>query len=312
MTLRKKLAKVNGLVAATLTPLRNDQSVNFDVIGCMVEQLINDGVQGLYVCGSTGEGMSLTTQERKRLAQEFVEAAGGRVPVFVQVGHNSLQEARTLAAHAAEIGADAISATCPNYFKVHSVATLIECMKVIACGAPDLPFFYYHIPSLTGSSLSMVQFLTEAANRIPNLAGLKYTALELHSFQRCCQFGGENYQIFWGTDEMLLPALSAGATAAIGSTYNIAAPLYAKLFEAWNTKDVELARRLQLDSIQLIEILSGYPFQAALKFAMSWRSRATSSPYELGGCRLPLENLSSDQVLQLEEQLVEIRFPQFD
>ena len=310
MTLRKKLARVNGLIAATLTPLRSDQSVNFDVIGCMVEHLINDGIHGLYVCGSTGEGMSLTTEERKQLAHEFVDAAGGRVPVLVQVGHNSLPEARMLASHAAEIGADAISATCPNYFKVHSVATLVESMKEIACGAPDLPFFYYHIPSLTGSSLCMVQFLTEAANRIPNLAGLKYTALELHSFQRCCQVAGKDHQIFWGTDEMLLPALSAGATAAIGSTYNIAAPLYAKLLEAWTAKNVELARQLQLESIQLIETLSGYPFQAALKFAMSWRSRATSSPYELGGCRLPLDNLSSDQVRQLEEQLNGIRFSQ--
>ena len=95
----------------------------------MVDHLIGVGVRGLYVCGSTGEGMSLSCNERIALTQAFVEAVAGRLPVISQVGHNSLQEARRLAREAQRVGVDAISATCPSYFKISDVETLTECMQ---------------------------------------------------------------------------------------------------------------------------------------------------------------------------------------
>ena len=117
---------ITGLVPATFTPLHPDGSLNLAVVEPMVEHLIREGVTGLYVCGSTGEGVSLAREERMAATEAFVAAARHRVPVVVQVGHNSIAEARLLAAHAQSAGAEAISATPPSYFKPPTLAALVD------------------------------------------------------------------------------------------------------------------------------------------------------------------------------------------
>ena len=108
---------LRGLVAATYTPFKPDRSLDLAAVPDLVERLLTDGVDGLYVCGSTGEGVSLSTPERKQVTEAYIAAAADRMPVVVQVGHNSLAEARDLAAHAEAAGADATSAMPPSYFK---------------------------------------------------------------------------------------------------------------------------------------------------------------------------------------------------
>lgn len=295
-------SKLSGLVAATYTPLQSDGSFNPRQVPPMVKHLLESGVTGLYVCGSTGEGMSLSGDDRKAVAEAYVAATDKRVPVIVQVGHNSLDEAQQLAAHAQQIGADVISATCPSYFKVSTVESLVDCMAELAAGAPDLPFYYYHIPTLTGSQLDMVDFLNQAGERIPNLAGLKYTAATLHEFQECCELQEGRFDVVWGFDEMLLGALATGASAAIGSTYNIAAPLYQKLWDAFANGDLAKARQLQAISIRMIRTLCGYPFHPAMKAVLAMKG------LDVGGCRLPQGRLSADDASTLKQQLKEIGF----
>lgn len=171
-----KPSALKGLIAATFTPMRADGRVDLARIEPLVAHLVRSGLSGLYVGGSTGEGPSLTTGERKEVAEAFVAAVGGRLPVAVQVGHNSLAEARDLARHAQEIGATKVSATAPAYFKQQPLETLVKCMACIAEGTPDLPFYYYHIPALVDVRIDVPAFLRQVADRIPNSAGLKYTA----------------------------------------------------------------------------------------------------------------------------------------
>lgn len=294
--------RLDGLVAATYTPLNDDGLLNLNAIPSMAQYLMDQNIKGLYVCGSTGEGMSLTTEERKRVAEAYVSAAKRQVPVVVQVGHNSVAEAQSLAKHAAEVGADIISATCPSYFKVNDIPTLIDCMAEVAAGAPQLPFYYYHIPALTGSGISMPDFLTQASARIPNLAGLKYTDTKLFEFQECIELDNGRFDVVWGCDEMLLGALATGAKAAIGSTYNVAGPLYQQLIEAFHSGDLAEARRLQANSIKMIRTLCEYPFHAAMKALLDMQGLA------VGGCRLPQGKLSSTESNQLEEKLNTIGF----
>jgi N-acetylneuraminate lyase len=163
---------ISGLVAATFTPLDEDRSINLDMIPAIVEHLMGDGINALYVCGSTGEGPSLTLDERKLVSQAYGEAIAGRVPLIVQVGHNSLSAAQQLAEHAAKIGAQAISAIPPLYFKPHNLDVLIQCLMEISAGAPELPFYYYHIPRLTGIYIDVVDLLHSSANRFPQLLGI--------------------------------------------------------------------------------------------------------------------------------------------
>ncbi len=293
---------LKGLIAATPTPMRGDRSIDLDAISPMIDRLFESGISGLYVCGSTGEGMSLTCGERKDVVDATVAAVATRVPVIVQVGHNSLADARDLARHASAAGADVISATCPSYFKVNDEKTLVDCMLDIASAAEDLPFYYYHIPALTGSSIDVVEFLKIGGDRIDNLAGVKYTNTLLHEYQACLNVENHRFDIVWGCDEMLLGAWATGASAAIGSTYNIAAPLYRKIIDAFEAGDLDKARQLQMQSVSMIEVMKGFSFHAALKQIMEMLAMPG------GPCRLPMVNLSQEEITLLRQQLDRIGF----
>ncbi|MCA9080183.1 MAG: dihydrodipicolinate synthase family protein [Planctomycetaceae bacterium] len=294
--------RLTGLIAATYTPLDAQGELALDVISPMVDHLLAQGINGLYVCGSTGEGMSLIDEERSAVTQAYVTATAGRVPVVVQVGHNSVAAARRLASAAQQAGADVISATCPSYFKVSHVQALVDCMAEVAAGAPELPFYYYHIPALTGSTIDMVEFLRRGAESIPNLVGLKYTDTKLHEFQECLELEDGRFDVVWGCDEMLLGALATGAQGAIGSTYNIAAPLYQRLINAFDNENVNEARRLQSLSIQMIRTIARHPFHPAMKVVLAMLG------FDVGGCRLPQGSLSEGEAQILREQLNSIGF----
>nr|WP_261360772.1 dihydrodipicolinate synthase family protein [Aeoliella straminimaris] len=293
--------QLTGLIAATFTPMRADGSLNLSLVPAMVRHLKDAGVTGLYLCGSTGEGMSLSTAERMELTEAFVDACQGELSLIAHVGHNSIAEAKQLARHAAKAGVDVVSATAPSYYKISRCETLVDTMTDIAAAAPDVPFYYYHIPSLTGSTISMTAFMEMAGGKIPNLAGLKYTAPMIHEFhalQSCCD---GRFDVVWGTDEMLLSALAVGAKGAIGSTYNCKAPLDRKIIKAFDGNDLEAARELQLEAIKFIEIVLSYPFHAAMKSVL------TRQGVECGPCRLPLENLTSEQENRLHAELDDAR-----
>lgn len=292
--------KLDGLVAATYTPMHDDGRLRVEQVVPMVEWLLASGVAGLYVCGSTGEGMSLTGEERRTVAEAYVKATAGRAPVIVQVGHNSIVEARQLAASAHEVGADVVSATCPSYYKIDTVEGLVDCMAEVAQGAPELPFYYYHIPTLTGAKFNMIEFLRRAGDRIPNLVGLKYTETSLHEYQRCVEFQSGRFDIVWGVDEMLLGALATGAKAAIGSTYNIVAPLYLAIIDAFQEGNIIEARRLQSLSVNMIKSIGAFPFHPAMKRVLGMLG------FEFGPCRLPQQVVSPNEAETLRVQLQSI------
>jgi N-acetylneuraminate lyase len=175
-------------------------------------------------------------------------------------------------------------------------------MAELAAGAPELPFYYYHIPALTGSALDIVEFLERGRDSIPNLVGLKYTDTKLHEFQQCLEFGDGCVDVVWGCDEMLLGALATGTLAAIGSTYNIAAPLYRSIILAFERGDLPQARRLQSLSVNMIRTLMHFPFHPAMKAVLGMLG------FSVGGCRLPQGRLSDKDVATLRTELEAIGF----
>jgi N-acetylneuraminate lyase len=291
-----------GLFAAAYTPFSESGEVLTEPIGLMVDWLLRRHVSGFYVCGSTGEGMSLTGDERRLVAEAYVKAVADRVPVFVQVGHNSLREAQSLASHAQSIGASAVSATCPSYYKVNTVRTLVESMAQVAAGAPNLPFYYYHIPALTGAKLDMVEFLQQAEGAIPNLVGIKFTSTEVHEVQQCLEFENGRYEMLWGCDEMLLSALVVGCKAAIGSTYNIASPLYWRLIAAYQRGDLRTAVELQSQAVDMVKMIYAYPFHSAMKTILNRLG------FDLGKCRLPQPALTDQQSAELKRRIDSMPF----
>jgi N-acetylneuraminate lyase len=291
------MSHLSGLISAPFTPMNPDGTINFSKVPDVVNLLIDNKVKGMFVCGSTGEGPSLTTEERKQLAEAFVKAANKRLLVFVHVGHNSITEARQLAAHAQQIGADYISATPTTYFKVDSIDLLVQCLQEIAKGAPSLPLYYYNIPALTGISLDMVKLLEKAVQAIPTFAGIKYTAPLIHDYQACVNFDNNRYDILYGTDEMLLAALATGAKGFIGSTYNFVAPLYNALIEEFKKGNLAEAQRLQYISVEMVRVIVKHGGLRAQKAMMKLIGQ------DLGNVRYPLNPFKENEYKLLEADL---------
>lgn len=296
------IQKIEGLIAATFSTFDNEGNLNLKHIPYLVDKLYKDGLKGVFVCGTNGEGPNLTLNERMQVAEAYVLAAKDKLKVFVHVGHSSIADARTLAIHAAQIGADAISAVAAFYFKPLHTENLVNSIAKIAAAAPDLPFYYYHIPALTGVGMDMVKFLELAEEQIPNLAGIKYTASTLHEYQACLNYKGGKYDILFGYDEMLLSALALGAKGAVGSTYNFAGPLYLKVMDFYANNKQEEARALQYRLVQMVRAFAKYSPIPAQKAIMQMLGT------DLGPCRLPLEALSENQRGMLEHELKEDNF----
>jgi len=299
--------KLNQIVAAVHTPFHADGSLNLAIVEKQAAHLLKDNVRAAFIGGTTGESTSLTIDERLALAKQWMEVTrgGSEMKVIVHVGSNCLADARALAAQAQELNATAIAALAPSYFKPQTLDDLIACCADVAAAAPGLPFYYYDIPSLTGVSMSMPEFLESAGERIPTLAGIKFTNPDLMSFQQCLRARDGAFDIPWGADEYLLAALALGASAAVGSTYNFAAPMYHRMWKAFKENDLAMARDQQYRAVRLVKCLASFGYMAAAKALM------TLINVDVGPPRLPHARLSADALIRLEKELAGSRPPCF-
>lgn len=289
---------LTGLVAATHTPMHGDGRINLAAIERQAAVLTANPVTGAFICGSTGESHSLTLAERMSVAQRWSELVDrNKLKLVVHVGHNCQEDAKTLAAHAQRIGAAATSAMAPCYFKPATVEDLVDFCAPIAAAAPALPFYFYDIPALTGVNLSMLEFLRKAKPRIPNLAGIKFTSTNLMALQECLEADDGSFNILFGTDEMLLAALALGVPGGVGSTYNYAAPLYAKMMTAYQAGDMVTAQALQMKSVKLVQVLIQYGVLPGGKALMNLLG------VDCGPVRPPVRCLTEEQKARLFRQI---------
>ena len=296
-------AKLHGLVAASHTPFDRDSELALDVIETQADHFLRSGVKTVFVGGSTGESHSLKVTERLALAERWGRVVRGtEIRLVVHVGSNCLADAAELAAHARRVGAVAISALAPSYFKPGTLDSLVACCRQIAAAAPELPFYFYDIPSMTGVRLSMPEFLAAAPERIPTLAGIKFTNPDLMAYQQCLRASDGRFDVPWGTDEYLLAALALGAAGAVGSSYNFAAPVYHRIIDAFSRGDLEAARAEQYRSVRLIELLAGFGYMAAAKATMGFLG------VDVGAPRLPNARLEAGQVARLRTALERLGF----
>lgn len=295
--------RLNGLVAATHTPFDADGELEPRVVEAQAEHLIRNGVSVAFIGGTTGECHSLSLSERLALTDRWSAVArDSSLRVVVHVGSNCLSDSRVLAEHAQRSGALAVAAFAPSYFRPPTLEILVECCRLIAMAAPDLPFYFYDIPSMTHVQFSMPEFLERASERIPNLAGIKFTNSDLMAFQRCLHVAEGRFDVLWGSDEYLLAALVLGGHGAVGSSYNMAAPIYRRLIQAFQAGDLSGARLEQYRSVQLIQVLGEFGYMAAAKALMGMLGVPVGQP------RLPIPSLSAEQHSLLKERLLRLGF----
>lgn len=298
---------LRGLIAAPFTPMHPDGSLHLEMIPAYFDLLLANGVAGAFICGSTGEGVSLTLQEKKLVAEAWAACAKHHpaFTVMTLLGGNCLAECKELALHAKEVGLDAVSFTAPSYFKPASLQILANCCKEIAEAVPDMPFYYYHIPVLTGVHFSMYDLLQTVDGLIPNFVGIKYTHEDFMDFQSCMHFKEGKYNMLWGRDENLLPSLSLGARGAVGSTYNYAAPLYHAIMDAYHQGNLEKAARLQQQAIDMIRLLGKYGGMATGKAFMKLIG------FDCGEFRLPIKNMSSTEFTAFQQDAAGLQFQSY-
>jgi len=215
------MEKIKGLIDAPFTPFYANGDVNLEPIPAYAAMLQKNGLKGVFINGSSGEGYMLTDDERKRLTEAWVKAAPEGFKVIVHVGSCCARASRELARHAAETGAWGIGAMAPPFPKIGRIEELVKYIEEIASGAPELPFYYYHIPAFNGAYLPMLDLLKAVDGRVPNFAGIKYTFESLYEYNQCRMYKDGKYDMLHGQDETILPCLAmGGAKGGIGGTTN--------------------------------------------------------------------------------------------
>ena len=282
------MTKLTGLIAAPHTPFDANGEVNYPVIDRIAEHLIRQGVKGAYVCGTTGEGIHCSVEERKKIAERWVAASQGQLSITLHTGALSIADALELSRHAETLDIFATSVIGPCFFKPSTVDDLVEYCRIIAAAAPSKGFSYYH-SGMSGLSLDMEQFLIAAADKIPNLSGMKFNSADMYEFQRCLRVNNRQFDIPFGVDEFLPAGLACGAVGAVGSTYNYAAPLYHRLIESFNRGDHQDVAACMDKVIAIIRILVQYGGVAAGKLAMQLHD------IDVGDPRRPLRPMTSEQ-----------------
>ena len=287
--------KIQGLIAAPFTPFRENGEVNYEIIPLQAESLIQQGVSGAYISGTTGEGVSCSVEERIGVMDAWHAASRGRLKLIVHTGALSTADIRELGRHAQKLGVFATSIVPPTYFKPGSIAQLVEFCRIAAASAPDLPFYYYHT-MLTAPNLPMVDFLKAADGVIPNLAGIKFNCHNLYEYQNCRRLFDRKYDIVFGVDEFFAGALALGAEGFIGSTYNYGAGLYFRIWDEFKKGDWA-AVRADMDRVcEGVDLLVQNGGLAAGKALMGIRG------IDCGDPRPPLMPLKKDVIERIREK----------
>uniref|UniRef100_A0A4W2C9N5 N-acetylneuraminate lyase n=1 Tax=Bos indicus x Bos taurus TaxID=30522 RepID=A0A4W2C9N5_BOBOX len=281
--------------------------INFSVIGRYVDYLVEEqGVKNVFVNGTTGEGLSLSISERCRVAEEWVTKGRNKLDqIVIHVGALSLKESQELAQHAAEIGADGIAVIAPFFLKPWNKDVLINFLKEVAAAAPALPFYYYHIPALTGVKIRAEELLDGIQDKIPSFQGLKFSDTDLLDFGQCVdQNRQRQFAFLFGVDEQLLSALVMGATGAVGSTYNYLGKKTKQMLEAFERKDFSSALNHQFCIQRFIN------FVVKLGFGVSQTKAIMTlvSGIPMGPPRLPLQKASREFTDNAEAKLKSLDF----
>lgn len=298
------MEKIIGLIDAPFTPFDADGEVNLEPIERYARLLERNGLKGVFINGSSGEGYMLTEDERRLLAERWVSVARPGFKVIVHVGSTCVKESRRLAEHAAAIGAWGIGAMAPPFPKVNRIAELVDYCAEIAAGAPDLPFYFYHIPAFNGAYLSMVDFLKAVDGRIPNFAGIKYTYESLYEYNQCRLYAGGKFDMLHGQDETILPCLAmGGAQGGIGGTTNYNGRCLTGILDAWAAGDLDKARELQNYAQDVINVICHYRGNI-----VAGKRIMKLIGLDLGRNRTPFQNMTDEEEARMKAELEAIDF----
>lgn len=296
--------KITGLIDAPFTPFYENGEVNYGPIGKYASMLKKNGLKGVFINGSSGEGYMLTEDERMKLAEAWMAAAPEGFKVIVHVGSCCVKSSKMLAEHAEKIGAWGIGAMAPPFPKIGRIEELVKYIEEIAVGAPRLPFYYYYIPAFNGAYLPMVELLEAVDGRVPNFAGIKYTYESIYEYNQCRLYKNGKYDMLHGQDETILPSLAmGGARGGIGGTTNYNGRELVGIIEAWQAGDIETAREKQNFAQDVINVICHYRGNI-----VAGKRIMKLIGLDLGKNRTPFRNMTQDEEDAMKRELEAIHF----
>lgn len=289
------MKQFKGIFPAIVTPFRADESIDFQALQALVERSLAQGVSGFYVSGTTGESFLMSDEERIQLIEAVCGIVNGRCDVIANVGTFSTRRSIEIAQAAVRSGAAAVSAVPPFYFP-YSKQEIQNYYLELARGA-GTGVVIYNIPKMSGVGFSTQELLELLAH--PEVVGIKQTTYDLYQTETLLRSCGQK-TVFNGHDEILLPALSAGAKAAIGSTFGIIPDVYLSLIRHFEAGELDRARALQGKANAFLDVLLSVGIFKAIKAVLKIQG------LDCGDCRKPFEAVDRAQYQQLEAALLEL------
>lgn len=304
MVIYMNLKKFKGVFVALNAIFDENDCVDLETTKKLVKIYREKGVKGVYVCGSTGEGFLLSTEERMRVAEAVKQAAGDDFTVIVHVGCAGSKESIRLAKHAERIGVDAISAVPSVYYHLPPKSVEMHWNAII--DSTDLPFIIYNIPQLTAFHLPYDLFERMAKN--PKVIGIKNSEEPIFNMERFRTIAGDDFIIFNGSDEQFLGGRLMGADAGIGGTYGTMPELFVALDKYICDGEIEKAKALQYKINEIIfDLLACDSLYGAAKQVISVRFNVNA-----GQPRCPFLPVARDEKIyaiadKIEKAVVEIK-----
>jgi len=288
--------EIRGVIPALLTPFDKDENLDEKGLRALIGKLLEEGVHGLYLAGSTGEGFLMSQEERKKVVEIAMDEVAGRVPVIVHVGAISTRLSLELTHHASDQGADAISSVPPFYYKFGE-KEIIEYYRELAA-ATALPMIIYNIP-LAG--LMGYETILKLA-KLPGVEGIKYTATSHFEITRLKSDLGADFMVYSGADEMALSGLMAGADGIIGSTYNAISDTFLALYSVYMEGKLEEAQNIMKEGVAVImQLLSYGSIFALLKAINRWGG------VPAGYARKPFTNFTEEEEEKIKKDFIGLK-----
>jgi N-acetylneuraminate lyase len=282
-----------GLCAPVFTTFNKDLSVNTKNIPEYAKFLAKNGIDGVLVHGTSGEGVSMTVVERKEVTEVWSKVVKDtKQHLMVQIGGCPLPDALELAKHAESVGVDSLLCHAELFFKPQSASDLVDHLKIVAEAAPKTPLLYYHIPGWTGININMEKFINEAVQKIPTFQGIKYTSTDLEGGIAALHTNNGKHAVFLGADTLLASGFGNGFDSTISTSLNMLPQYAVKIAKAVKENNIVEARKLQRVLTEAVNvIIKDGAWVPTMKVAMN-----ILTPINVGIARPPLKNLTEAQI----------------
>lgn len=288
------MMKFCGVMPALVSPLDANKNINIPVLKQLLNDLLAKGADGFYLCGATGEGIAIASEQRMILAEEAIKTVGGRKPCIVQVASGNFEDAIRLAKHAEKVGAAAISATPPLFFS-YDKDDVYNYYKKLA-DAVSIPMMIYYNPA---AGFHINADIAAKMFEIDNVTAIKWTSSDYYQMMRLKDITNGEMNIINGPDEMLLMGLSAGADGGIGTTYNFMFDIIRGIYDNFVRGDIKTAREYQTRAIRIISVLLNYKIIPAAKAVLE------AQGYAVGNATFPMKRYSDEEKAIIVAQMRE-------